>query len=290
MRLSRLLAGAGLLVAVAVNGPRVAAQESPQSLPADIRAGSCAEPGDAVATLNPLVVPEGESQGPNGATPVAQSVTDIPVMVPDMLSATHSVMVYASPEQTGTPIVCGEIGGVVGEDGTLSIGLQAMDGGKESGVASFAPTRKGDGTTVTVNFIGEQRDRERTGKDADGTDDAGGTGGGKHGSSEGSDGSNASAEASDGGNASNEGSNGDRAADGTGNVAVPPDSDQDPAIDGISSLNPNVNPGGLPGANHQPGGNGMVDFPGRDNDGNNGRDRWGNGGVARAGEDGKGSN
>jgi hypothetical protein len=271
MRIRRLLVCAGLLVAVAVNVPRVAAQEPAPTLPADIRAGGCADQGDVVATLNPLVVPEGESQGPNGATPVAKSVTDIPLMVPDMLSATHSVMVYASPEQVGTPMVCGEIGGVVGEDGTLSIGLQAMDGGNESGIASFAPTRKGDGTTVTVNFIAEQRDRERTGKDADGTD-----------------------EAVDGGadneNSGGEGLDDNHAADGVGNVPVPPTSDQAPAIDGISSLNPNVNPGGLPGANHQPGGNGMVDLPGRDNDGNNGRDRRGNDGVARAGEDGKGSN
>ena len=271
MRLSRLLVGAWLLMTVAVIAPHVAAQESGPTQPADIRAGGCADQGDVVATLNPLVVPEGESQGPNGATPVAQSVTDIPLMVPDMLSATHSVMVYASPEQVGTPMVCGEIGGVVGEDGTLSIGLQAMDGGNESGVASFAPTRKGDGTTVTVNFIAEQRDRERTGKDADGTDDA--VDGG-----------------ADNENSGSEGLDDNHAADGTGNVAVPPTSDQAPAIDGISSLNPNVNPGGLPGANHQPGGNGMVDFPGRDNDGNNGRDRRGNGGVVTAGEDGKGSN
>ena len=229
MHLSRLLAGAGLLVALALHAPLRSAQDAPQSLAADIRAGSCAEPGDSVAALNPLVVPEGESQGPNGATPVAQSVTDVALMVPDMLGATNSLMVYASPDQTGTPVVCGEIGGVVGEDGTLSIGLQAMDGGKASGLASFAPNRKGDGTTVSVNLIGESPDHGRA-DDAtgDAADDAGGTGGGKHGSSEGSDGSNTSAGASDGGNASNEGSNGDSAADGTGNVEVPPDTGQDP--------------------------------------------------------------
>ena len=177
MHLSRLLAGAGLLVALALHAPPVAAQDAPQSLPADIRAGSCAEPGDSVAALNPLVVPEGESQGPNGATPVAQSVTDVAIMVPDMLGATNSLMVYASPDQTGTPIVCGEIGGVIGEDGSLTIGLQATDGGKASGLASFAPNRKGDGTTVSVNLIDESPNHQRA-DDAtgDAADDTGGAG------------------------------------------------------------------------------------------------------------------
>ena len=161
-------------------------------------------------------------------------------------------MVYASPDQTGTPVVCGEIGGVVGEDGSLTIGLQAMDGGKASGLASFAPNRKGDGTTVSVNLIGESPDHGRA-DDAtgDAADDAGGTGGGKHGSSEGSDGGNASNEGSNGDNASNEGSNGDSAADGTGNVAVPPDSVRTMRSTRIASLNPNIAPGGSPGT-HSP--------------------------------------
>src|SRR4051812_37169693 len=173
MQLRRLLAGAGLLLALAVHVPRAVAQDAPQSLPADIRAGSCAEPGDSVAALNPLVVPEGESQGPNGATPVAQSVTDVAMMVPDMLGATNSLMVYASPDQTGAPIVCGEIGGVIGDDGSLTIGLQATEGGQASGLASFAPNRKGDGTTVSVNLIDEGSNHERADNATDGSGDAG---------------------------------------------------------------------------------------------------------------------
>jgi hypothetical protein len=300
-----LLVGAGLLLALAVNVPRVAAQDSAPSRPADIRAGSCAEPGDAVAALNPLVVPEGESQGPNGATPVAQSVTDVPLMVPDMLGATNSLMVYASPDQTGAPIVCGEIGGVVGDDGSLTIGLQAMNGGKVSGLASFAPNRKGDGTTVSVNLVDEGSSHERGGDATDGgaatngdatggeagADDnaAGGGGGGKKSSDEGSNGDSASGEGSNSDTASGDGSNGGAAADGTGNVAVPPDSGQEDAINAIAALNPNIAPVGVPGATHQPGGSGIVDYPGRDNVLGNGRERRGMGGkgeAATAGEDG----
>jgi hypothetical protein len=283
MRLTRLLAGAVLLVTLALNAPRAVAQEPSSSRPADIRAGSCAEPGDAVATLNPLVVPEGESQGPNGATPVAQSVTDVPLMVPDMLGATNSLMVYASPDQTGTPIVCGEIGGVVDGDGALTIGLQAMNGGNVSGVASFAPNRKGDGTTVAVNLIDEQPERERSDEGS-----GGGNGGGGRDGDGGGNGGDASGGAASGENGGSATGDGDSAADGTGNVEVPPDSGQEDAINAISALNPNVAPGGVPGSNHQPGGSGIVDFPGRDNIVNRGerRGKGGNGEAASAGADG----
>ncbi len=207
-------------------------------------------------------------------------------MVPDMLGATNSLLVYASPDQTGAPIVCGEIGGVVGEDGSLTIGLQATDGGKASGLASFAPNRKGDGTTVSVNLIDDGPSHERGGDATNGSDAAadGDHGGKKNGSSDGS------SEGSSGDSATGEGSTGG-AADGTGNVAVPPDSGQEDAINSIAALNPNIAPGGVPGATHQPGGNGMVDFPGRDNIGN-GREKRGNGGkgeAASAGADGSAS-
>lgn len=285
MRLRSLLAGAGLLLALALNVPRVAAQDAAPSRPADIRAGSCAEPGDAVASLNPLLVPEGEAQGSDGATPVEQSVSDIPIMVPDLLGGTNSLMVYTSPDQTGSPMVCGEIGGVLGGDGSLTIGLQAMNGGNVSGVASFAPNRKGDGTTVTVNLIDDGPQHEGT---DDGSGGGNGGGGGKGGGGNGGGGDEASGGASAGEDGGGAGANGDSAADGTGNVAVPPDSGQEDAINAISALNPNIAPGGVPGATHQPGGNGMVDFPGRDNL-VNGREKRGNGGkgeAASAGADG----
>jgi hypothetical protein len=207
------------------------------------------------------------------------------MMVPDMLGATNSLMVYASPDQIGAPIVCGEIGGVIGDDGSLTIGLQATDGGQASGLASFAPNRKGDGTTVSVNLIDEGSHHERDDNATDGSEDAGGGGhGGRNGSGD-SSGDSSNSDNSGGDSASGEGSTGG-AADGSGNVAVPPDTGQEDAINAIAALNPNIAP--PPGASHQPGGNGMVDFPGRENR----ADRRGNGGqgeAASAGADGNAS-
>jgi hypothetical protein len=262
---------AGLVMAVAGGAPGMAAQEAAPSYPASILAGSCASPGDAVATLTPLLVPEGEVQGPDGATPVAQSVTDVALMVPDMTGSSHAVMVYGTAEQGGGPILCGEIGGVVGEDGSLTIGLQAMNGGKGSGTASFVPTRKSDGTTVTVLFTDERRERERAGEAADSSSDAAG-------------GATANEDGAGGGR------DGAGTEDGSGNVEVPAGSDEVLGLEDVARLNPNV--AEITGVNSQPGGHGIVDRPGRDDIGDNWRDRKGKGGngPARAGEDGKSSN
>lgn len=267
-----LLVGALLIASTAVWSPHAAAQQAAPTHPADIRSGSCASPGEVVANLTPLAVPEGETQGPNGATPVAQSSTSISLLVPDMLGATYALMVQMSPEQAETPLVCGEIGGVVGEDGSLTIGLQAMTEGKVSGTASFAPARKGDGTTVTVYLMDERQNRQR---------DDGGNG-------------ETAGNATDSGDGQSEGADGAGAADGNGNVESPDGSDEPLTADDIARLNPNATVEGLPGIDRQPGSDGAVDHPGRPDVGNTRRDRKDRGGhngngPARAGEDGKSS-
>jgi hypothetical protein len=222
---------------------------------------------------------------------VAQSVTDISLMVPDLLSATNSLMVYASPDQTGAPLACGEIGGVLGADGSLTIGLQAMNGGNVSGVASFAPTRKGDGTTVSVNLVDEPSGHGGSDGGGDGAADGGGGGGGRGGNGgggkSGGNGTSDGSGASDGAGASDGSGASDGAGASGGTDAAPIDPSQEDAINAIAALNPNIAP--PPGASHQPGGNGMVDFPGRENR----ADRRGNGGkgeAASAGADGNASN
>ena len=99
--------------------------------------------------------------GQEGASPVEQSVTEVPLLLPDILSEHSAIAVHASPDQVGTPIACGEIGGVLAADGSLSVGLQAMNGAKISGVASLAPTLAGDGTLVTILLVDERGGRER---------------------------------------------------------------------------------------------------------------------------------
>jgi hypothetical protein len=140
-----------------------AQEEATAQRPADIRAGTCASLGDVVMPLASLSVPTGEALGQDGATPAEQSVTTLPLLLDDILTTGHAVAVHASPEQVGTPVACGEIGGALGEDGSLAIGLNAMNGAKISGAAYFAPTPEGDGTTVTLLLIDERAGRRGAG-------------------------------------------------------------------------------------------------------------------------------
>jgi hypothetical protein len=161
MRLWARLGVAGLMVVAVSSAAGSLAQEATAQHPADIRAGSCASLGEVVVPLTTLMVPEGDSLGQAGATPVKQSVTEVPLLLPDILSANHAVAVHASPDLIGTPVACGDIGGTLGADGTLSIGLQAMNGARMGGVASLAPAAAGDATLVTILLFDERRDRER---------------------------------------------------------------------------------------------------------------------------------
>ena len=246
MRLGALLGTAGLAVAVTASGASVFAQESPPQYPADIRTGTCASLGDAIVPLAPLAVPAGDPQEQGGAIPVAQSVTKVPLLLSDLLTPSHAVVVHASPEQIGTPIACGEIGGPLGDDGTLAVGLQAMNGAKMGGVASFAPTRAEDSTLVTLHLVDERSGRERAEAVVDDVD------------------------AGDSANA----------ADGVGNVTVGPAADRAPGDDGAVDR-PGPGNDGDRGGDGEAGRRAGDD--GRDR-GEQGRD--GESGVARAGEDG----
>ena len=276
MRLKTVLGAAGV-VAVSWSVMGTLAQESTPQHPADIRVGDCVSLGEVVAPLAPLVVPEGDPQGQAGATPVQQSVTEVPLLLEDILSASYSVAVHASPEQVGTPIACGEIGGTLAADGSLSVGLQAMNGAKLSGVAAFAPTAAGDSTSVSVLLVDERGGRERTDEVADGAD-------------------NGVDDVGDGMGGVDDGGDGADAADGVGNVTVGPAPDPARNADGTATNTPTDLPGGQPGLSNQPGEDGAADRPGRDRDGGHegdgNRDRGGTGndeGGARAGEDGRSS-
>jgi hypothetical protein len=151
MRLRTGLSAASLVVVATAYGISASAQDSVIQHPADIRAGSCASFGEVVAPLAPLVVPDGETVGQAGASAVEQSVTEVPLLLADLLSENSAIAVHASPDQVGTPIACGEIGGALAADGSLSVGLQAMNGAKLSGVGN---REVGPTTTDPTNATG----------------------------------------------------------------------------------------------------------------------------------------
>ncbi len=141
------------LTATGVSVPQVSYAQDTLQRPAEIRSGSCASIGDAVSPLENVIAPGGDEVGPAGATPVEQSVTVVPQLLPDLLAGGFVVVVAKSIDEPGTPAACGVVGGMLAEDGTLAIGISPMEGSRLDGVAYFAPKRDDSGTTVTLLLV-----------------------------------------------------------------------------------------------------------------------------------------
>jgi hypothetical protein len=152
LRPSRLVA-ALVLTATIVSAPLAGFAQDAVRRPAEIRTGTCSSIGDPVAALDYVVAPVGDEAAPEGVTPVEQSVTVVPILLPDLIAGGYIVVVGKSIDEPGTPVACGVVGGALTEDGTLAVGLNPMDGSRIDGVAYFSPKRGDSGTTVTLLLV-----------------------------------------------------------------------------------------------------------------------------------------
>ena len=125
------------------------------SRPAEVLSGSCDEPGETIASLTPLETPEGEAQGQGAAIEAESSSTAIPIPLESLLSGQTNITVLLSEEVSETVVACGEIGGVLGEGGSLVVKLSERNGSGFTGIAFLAP---GDpGTTGASVFLAGER-------------------------------------------------------------------------------------------------------------------------------------
>jgi hypothetical protein len=143
-----LLVTALFLTSAGVSVPHVSYAQDAIQRPAEIRSGSCASIGDSVVPLANVVAPGGDEVGPAGVTPVEQSVTVVPQLLPDLLAGGFVVVIDKSIDEPGTPAACGVVGGMLAEDGSLAVGISPMEGSRLDGVAYFTPKRDDGGTTV----------------------------------------------------------------------------------------------------------------------------------------------
>jgi hypothetical protein len=168
------LAGAGaLLLTSAVSGLTVSAQDATPAVagtaahPVHIHTGNCEELGEVVAPLTDLTTPEGDRVGQrNRAAQGATSYTNVPLTLDAILAADHAINAHLSADQIDVYIACGEIGGVVAPDGSLTIGLGEQSDSGYTGIAYLAPGADGASTDVTV-FLAETGGRNRGGDNAD---------------------------------------------------------------------------------------------------------------------------
>lgn len=168
------LAGAGALVlSSAIGGLTVSAQDATPAAtgmaahPVHIHSGNCDELGEVVAPLTDLTMAEGNRVGQrNRAAQGATSFTNVPLPLDAILAGDHAINAHLSADQIDVYIACGEIGGVVAPDGSLTIGLGEQSGSGYTGIAYLAPGADGASTDVTV-FLAETGGRDRGGAAAE---------------------------------------------------------------------------------------------------------------------------
>jgi hypothetical protein len=106
-----------------------------------IRAGSCDDPGDALAQLDDLPAVGGASIGSEGAAIAVSAYSVAPVSL-DALTGSATALFVLDPASGGI-VACGEVGGVVDSNGALSIGLRPGNDSGFSGIAYLAPAAGG---------------------------------------------------------------------------------------------------------------------------------------------------
>ena len=165
-------AGAGaLLLTSAVGGLTVSAQDGTPAAgmaahPVHIHSGNCDELGEVVAPLTDLTAPEGDRVGQrNRASQGVTSFTNVPLTLDAILAEDHAINAHLSADQIDVYIACGEIGGVMAPDGSLTIGLGEESDSGYTGIAYLAPGADGASTDVTV-FLAETGGRNRGGNNA----------------------------------------------------------------------------------------------------------------------------
>ena len=118
--------------------------------PAELRAGSCAAPGETIATITPLEKPEGEAQGQPDAIEAERSYTAVPLPMDTLLNGETNISVLLSDAQPEVIIACGEIGGVLSEGGALVVKLSEQNGSGFTGIAYLGPE---DAATTGISLF-----------------------------------------------------------------------------------------------------------------------------------------
>lgn len=115
---------------------------------AHIHLGSCDDldpnPTFPLTDVAPLAA---AADGAN-AIPVERSATTVDAPLEDLRSGGYAINIHQSVDDIATYIACGNLSGIVDEDGALVVGLAELNGSGHSGIAIL--TANGDQTDVNV--------------------------------------------------------------------------------------------------------------------------------------------
>ncbi len=141
-----------ILMVLATAGRQSArAQNASASYIVQIRAGTCDAPGDGLAQLEDVVFSSSPQIGSAGAAMAASSYSVAPVALATMTGSPTAVFVLDSASYAA--VACGEIGGVPGSDGALSVGLRPMSDSGLSGIVYLAPDGASSAETGISTFL-----------------------------------------------------------------------------------------------------------------------------------------
>ena len=148
----RLAIGASTVLALAlVSGGAALAHDA--SRPSHIHEGACPAEG-VIAPLSNVEAIAGDALGSTAAIPVETATSVVDLALSDILAADHAIIVHHGPDDMGTYLVCGDIGGVTSQvqQGTrLLVGLAPVGESTFSGLGVLRDN--GDGTTTVNVFI-----------------------------------------------------------------------------------------------------------------------------------------
>lgn len=143
LALSGLLGAGGAVLAqdATPEGETALPTREAPARPVHIHAGTCEELGEIVYPLNPIELPQGEAIGDfDEAVVTGISYTPLEAPFPELIGGQYAVNVHFSEDQIGNYIACGEVGGVLTEQGALPIVLQEVNDSGFAGVAFLSPS------------------------------------------------------------------------------------------------------------------------------------------------------
>jgi hypothetical protein len=157
------LLGVALAVVVGAGAAGVVAlaQEAAESppRPVTLHRGSCEELGEAVEALSTATLPENvplERVGQDAATPAETSFSTLPLTLDELLAEPFALAVAQAEDAPDDVVACGEIGGIVDENGALTLGLRERAGSGIAGIAYLFPATESPSTLASI-FVAPTR-------------------------------------------------------------------------------------------------------------------------------------
>jgi hypothetical protein len=137
-----------MLSPVAAQTTDIASVAQQTGLSAALHKGECSAIGEVVAPLTNALIPSGSPVGNPDALPAANSFTAIPLPLETILAADHAIVV-ANPTDNDA-IACGEVGGFLAGDRSLTVGLASQQSSDIHGIAFLSPSSDGRSTGVSL--------------------------------------------------------------------------------------------------------------------------------------------